>query len=68
MGEYRFFKLNFSGVVDSAERLRLPDDDAAVGHARSFGNGSAVEVWAGTRKLAVVPPLVRAKGVLSPVS
>lgn len=65
LGEYRFFKLNFSGVVDTADRLRLPDDEAAVVHARVFGNGSTVEVWAGARKLAVVPPSVRTRSALS---
>lgn len=57
--DYRFFKLNIGGVIDTAQTLRLPDDDAAVSHARNFGKGCAVEIWVGSRKLAVVPPEAR---------
>lgn len=56
MIDYRFFKLNAGGVVDTALVLRLPDDEAAFTHARGFGNGSAVEVWVGARRLALLPP------------
>ncbi|QYE36267.1 MULTISPECIES: hypothetical protein [Sphingosinicellaceae] len=56
MLDYRFFKLNAGGVVDTAQVLRLPSDEAAVVHARGFGNGSAVEVWVGARRLVLLPP------------
>ncbi len=54
--EFQFFKLNAAGVVDSASRLRLPDDAAALAHARSQRENACIEVWAGTRRVAVVPP------------
>lgn len=59
MIDYRFFKLNAGGVVDTAQVLRLPDDEAAVVHARGFSNGSAVEVWVGARRLALLPPVAQ---------
>lgn len=57
--DYRFFKLNAGGVVDTAQIVRLPNDDAAVVHARGFGNGAAVEIWVGSRRLALLPPDAR---------
>ena len=66
MIDYRFFKLNLGGVVDTAEVLRLPDDEAAVTHARLIGNGCAVEVWAGRRKLALIPPTARPRNGAAP--
>lgn len=57
--DYRFFRLNAGGVVDTAQVLRLADDDAALAHARAFGNGEAVEVWVRDRKIATVPPKPR---------
>lgn len=54
--DYRFFRLNVGGVVDTAQVLRLPNDEAAIVHAKGFGNGCAVEVWVGARRLALLPP------------
>ena len=57
--EYRFFRLNAAGLVDSAERLRLANEAAALDHARGFGDGDAVEVWQGGKRIASVPPTRR---------
>lgn len=57
--DYRFFRLNDGGVVDTALVLRLPGDDAALVHARGFGNGKAVEVWVRDNKIATLPPEAR---------
>lgn len=54
--DYRFFRLNSGGVVDTAQVLRLRSDDDALLHARVFGNGNSVEVWLQNRKIATVPP------------
>ena len=58
--DYRFFRLNSGGVVDTAQILPLNNDAAAMLHARAFGNGSAVEVWVRDRKIATIPPAARA--------
>lgn len=58
--DYRFFRLNTGGVVDTAQIIRLNSDDAAMIHARAFGNGNAVEVWVRDRKIATIPPSARA--------
>ncbi len=67
MTDYRFFKLNVGGVVDTAEVLRLPNDEAAVTHAHGIANGFAVEVWSGQRKLALVPPAPRSRYGVAPL-
>ncbi len=53
---YQFFRLNAAGLVDSAERLRLDDDAAALAHARGLRVPNRVEVWDGGRRVGVVPP------------
>ena len=57
--EYRFFRLNAAGIVDSAERLRLPNDEAAIEHARALRDEARIEIWAGSRKVGVTPPARR---------
>jgi len=57
--DYRFFKMNAGGAVDTAQVMRLASDDLAMSHARSFGKGTAVEIWVGARKIAIVPPAAR---------
>ncbi len=54
--EYSFYKLNASGLVDSANAVRLPDDHSALAHARDMRLPYPVEVWAGRRRVALVPP------------
>ena len=56
MHEYRFFRIGDGGMVDSGQRLRMTDDEAAVTHARGLDDGRLVEVWAGTRRIARLPP------------
>ena len=54
--EYRFFKINAAGLIDSGQRLRLIDDDAAMAHARALTEPRLVEVWSGKRRVGIVPP------------
>ncbi len=54
--EYQFLHFNASGVIDSAERLRLPGDDDALARARSVRSRTRIEVWSGSR-VGVVPPV-----------
>ena len=54
--EYRFFRHNAAGIVDSAERIRFDDDEAAVAYGRALRHDSLVEIWAGPRRVALVPP------------
>jgi len=56
MGEYRFFRLNAGGMIDSGVRERLPDDAAALAHAQALADARGVEVWMGSRRIAKVPP------------
>ncbi len=56
--EYKFFRLNLSGVVDTAKVLKFSDDETAIGHARDFYHPGQVEVWAGKRRIGIVPPMV----------
>jgi len=54
--EFKFFKLNAAGLVDSASYIRLPDEDAALAHAKDQAEDGCIEVWSGARRVAVVPP------------
>lgn len=56
--EYNFFRMNPSGVVDTAKLMKLDDDDAAIAHAREMYHSGQVEIWSGKRKIASVPPAV----------
>lgn len=53
--EYTLFKLNLSGVVDTAEIHRLDCDDSALLRAKSIGHIYSVEVFAGKRRVGVIP-------------
>ena len=55
LAEYRLYRLNVTGIVDTAESALFADDGAALAHARVFGNGQTVEVWQGSREVAVIP-------------
>ena len=56
MTTYRIVELNLSGVVDRIHELRFADDAAACAHAAALGSAKPVEVWCGTRRVALVPP------------
>ena len=56
MVEYRIFRVNAAGMIDSGQRLRLIDDGAAIAHARGMNEQRLVEVWSGNRRVGVVPP------------
>ena len=55
VAEYRLYRLNITGIVDTAESGLFANDGEALAHARVFGEGQAVEVWQGSREVAVVP-------------
>lgn len=59
MRDYRLFKLSSSGVIDSGWTVRFVDDEAACDHARTLADATPVEVWEGSRKVAVVHPTGR---------
>lgn len=54
--EYRLFRINAGGMVDTAVVLRFADDASALDHAQDFGDGRLVEVWRGGRRIGNVPP------------
>lgn len=56
MVEYRFFRINPGGMIDSGTRERLPDDEAAIARARALSDNRSIEVWAGDRRIAKLPP------------
>ena len=53
---YDFYRLNGFGVVDSAEALRLESDGLALLYARDMHHSGSVEVYAGRRRVGVLPP------------
>ena len=56
MTEYRFFRMNPGGMVDTGTRERLADDEAAIARARLFVDVRGVEVWSGSRRIVKLPP------------
>jgi len=54
--EYRIFRFNRAGVIDGVDRVKLAEDAAAIAHGRSIAGGDRVEIWAGERRVAVLPP------------
>ena len=60
--EYCFFRHSAGGIVDSAERLRFVDDAAALAHAQALRAAARIEVWAGKRRVGVVPPALSGAG------
>ena len=60
--EYSFFRMNLSGVPDSANAIRLRDDESALTVAREMYHSGPVEVWTGKRRITIVPPMVDRRG------
>ncbi len=52
--EYTFYKLNISGMVDTAAVHRLADDFSALDHARAMNASQPVEIWRGRCKIGLV--------------
>ena len=52
--EYRIYRLNTTGIVDTAESGMFASDGDAMAHARVFGEGQTIEVWQGSREVAVL--------------
>lgn len=55
--EFELLHFNTSGVIDGVERLRLLSDDEALARARDVRSRSRVEVWRGSRRVGVIPPV-----------
>ena len=56
MNQYRVYKLDKSSRITSIPHVILcEDDDAALLMARQFVDGHALEIWAGDRRVALVP-------------
>ena len=51
---YRFFCVDGTGHIIKATAGEHDDDLQALDHARSLANGYAIEVWTGTRRIALV--------------
>lgn len=54
--DYRFHRLNADGSVKTAERHKFVTDVDAQRFAETVGQGDAVEVWLGDRRLTTIPP------------
>lgn len=54
---YRVYMLNPAGRIVTGEWIEAPDDEAAKSLAHKFCNGTTptVELWQGTRCVAVMP-------------
>lgn len=58
MVEYRVYKLDGSGRIAFVPDIILcEDDDAAIIRARRDIDGHALEIWAGARRVALVPSI-----------
>lgn len=54
---YRFYALTHDGhVAGPSSSCRLPNDAAAVKHAKIIIEDDAIEIWQGTRVVAYVTP------------
>lgn len=54
---YRFYTLTDEGhIVRPSSSCRLPDDAAAVQHAKLVIEDNAIEIWEGTRVVARINP------------
>lgn len=56
MIEYRVYRLDASGRIASIPHvIECADDDAALVMAQVYIDGHALEIWAGSRRVALVP-------------
>ncbi len=62
--EYQVVRYNDQGVIDTARFIGFPDEAAAADHARALFHPGRIEVWAGRRRVCVVPPAVERRGTL----
>jgi hypothetical protein len=62
MAEYRFFKLNASGMIDTAAVLRLADDFSALSHARDLHEPQPVEIWRGRHQVGITAAAIERRG------
>ena len=55
MSDYRFYSVDVDGHIDApAFVAELPSDEAAKQHATALINGRDIEIWDGSRRVAVV--------------
>jgi hypothetical protein len=64
---YRFYHLGSDGQFVAPEELSAADDLSAIRKARAVLNAHGAELWHGRRKIADVPPNIRARPVGRPV-
>ncbi len=62
MAEYTFFKLNASGMIDTAAVVRLADDFSALSHARDLHEPRPVEIWRGHHGVGIIAAAVDRRG------
>jgi hypothetical protein len=56
VNQYRVYKLDRSSRITSLPHvIQCEDDDAALVMAQQFIDGHALEIWAGNRRVALVP-------------
>ena len=56
--EYNFFRMNDSGVVDTAKRLKFADDGLATAYAHDLAHSGRIEIWSGRRRVGVIPAAI----------
>lgn len=66
MISYSLRRMRIGGDLGHVLMVSHPDDEAALAHARAFGCGRAVEVWAGERCLATVLPGAKLQATAMP--
>lgn len=56
MTEYRFYQIDRKGRIGGPPTVvECEDDDAALVEVSKLAAGSALEIWAGPRKVAFIP-------------
>lgn len=56
MTDYRVFEIDREGRVSApAHVIRCQDDEQAIAQAVVLAAGSAIEVWAGERRVGIIP-------------
>ena len=55
MYDYHFYKMDSAGKVFGPIFIKCEDDNAAVARAQQFADGFALDVWNGSRRVALIP-------------
>ena len=54
--DYQLYFLTLAGHTVRRQEFELPNDEAAVAHAKQYVDGKALELWAGSRIVARIEP------------